>query len=121
MTKITKFYTSIRGVKMAIPIVATSPLGNFQHLPNEIFVEILRNLSIKDLGILSMTSSEIREFIISTFIFSKNGFKKLNNYQYCNLNTLSDNFTCINSSKLINEIPPSIGMLFYFFNSNFLF
>ncbi|KAJ6215872.1 hypothetical protein RDWZM_010372, partial [Blomia tropicalis] len=109
MTKITKFYTSIRGVKMAIPIVATSPLGNFQHLPNEIFVEILRNLSIKDLGILSMTSSEIREFIISTFIFSKNGFKKLNNYQYCNLNTLSDNFTCINSSKLINEIPPSIG------------
>ncbi|KAJ6215787.1 hypothetical protein RDWZM_010287 [Blomia tropicalis] len=109
MAEITKFYTTIRGTKLAKQIVAKSSFGNFQSLPNEMFVEILRHLSIDDLGILSMTSSKIRAFIISTFILSPNGIRKLNNYQCLNLKTLSINYISIIFDKLVNEIPQSIG------------
>ncbi|MDL4915946.1 MAG: F-box protein [Enterobacterales bacterium endosymbiont of Blomia tropicalis] len=112
MAEITKFYTTIRGTKLDKQIVAKSSFGNFQSLPNEMFVEILRHLSIDDLGILSMTSSKIRAFIISTFILSPNGIRKLNNYQCLNLKTLSINYISIIFDKLVNEIPQSIGMLF---------
>ncbi|XP_051013788.1 F-box only protein 47 [Acomys russatus] len=51
-------------------------LGNFKVLPLEIFHIILRYLSVKDIGMLSMVSKTVSQFIIN-YISTSSGSKRL--------------------------------------------
>ncbi|XP_049636414.1 F-box only protein 47 [Suncus etruscus] len=82
-----------------------STLGNFKVLPLEIFQNILRYLSVKDISLLSMVSKTISQYIIN-YISTSSGSKRLLLQDFhIELQDWKPNFTILEHYK-------SLGLLF---------